>query len=480
MKKTVSCKRWASVLLCLSLVAALCLTFTGCGSGSPMGPDTSDDPQSQVSSTVDLVDPDEVVATARIVSTGDILIHSPFLEHYYNASTDTYDFHEIFQYVKPYITDADYAIANLEVSLGGEEAGPYSGFPCFNCPDAIVDALTDSGFDMLLTANNHVADTGFSGFERTHQVLTDKNIPWIGTQATAEEKRYQIIEVNGIKIGVVNYTYVTHDGDTVYVNGIPISEEFAARLNYFDYNRLDEFYTDMEQLLADMKADGAQASLMYIHWGEEYHLSPTEYQEKIAQKICNIGFDAIIGGHPHVVEPVEVLTSETTGKKMVCLYSMGNELSNQRHELLYEDIQSGHTEDGLLFYTNFEMKGDGTVTLTSVEVVPTWVHMYYNENNRRTYEIVPLKTGADWSNLNLSASDTGASDAQESYDRTMALVGDGVAEYNATGGRVTNDKTETSVVPDNSTNSVTSSVSSEADSTSSNGTATVITVDNVA
>ncbi len=445
-----------------------------------MGPDTSDDPQT--SSTAELVDPNEVVATARIVSTGDILIHSPFLDHYYNASTDTYDFTEIFQYVKSYTANADYAIANLEVSLGGEEAGPYSGFPCFNCPDAIVDALKDAGFDMLLTANNHVADTGFSGFNRTHQVLTDKNIPWIGTQPTAEDKRYQIIDVNGIKIGVVNYTYVTHDGDTVYVNGIPIREEFAARLNYFDYNRLDEFYTDMEQLLADMKRDGAQASIMYIHWGEEYHLSPMEYQEKIAQKICNIGFDAIIGGHPHVVEPVEVLTSETTGKKMVCLYSMGNELSNQRHELLYEDIQSGHTEDGLLFYTNFEMKGNGTVTLTSVEVVPTWVHMYYNENDRRTYEIVPLETGADWSNLNLSASSTGAADAQESYDRTMALVGDGVVEYNQTGGRITNVDVATSFIgdTDSTVDAGTQAGSENEPVTSQNGTATVITINNAA
>lgn len=452
-----------------------------------MGPETSDDPQAQTSSTVELVDPNEVVATARIVSTGDILIHSPFLDHYYNASTDSYDFTEIFQYVKAYTADADYAIANLEVSLGGEEAGPYSGFPCFNCPDSIIDALQGAGFDMLLTANNHVADTGFDGFNRTHQVLTDKNIPWIGTQPTADTKRYQIIDVNGIKIGVVNYTYVWYDGETVNVNGIPIRDEFAARLNYFDYNRLDEFYADMEQLLADMKNDGAQASIMYIHWGEEYHLSPMEYQEKIAQQICNIGFDAIIGGHPHVIEPVEVLTSETTGKKMVCLYSMGNELSNQRHELLYEDIQSGHTEDGLLFYTNFEMKGNGTVTLKSVEVVPTWVHMYYNENGRRTYEIVPLETGADWSNLNLSASDTGASDAQESYDRTMALVGDGIAEYNATGGRITNVDPVTSFVGNDTSVSGDPSVSSdsptrteEEPAASQNGTATVITINNVA
>lgn len=421
-----------SFFLCLFLTAALCLSFSGCGSGgSPMGPEPSES-SSTYSSTVSetTVDPDQVISTASILSTGDILIHSPFLTAYYDSATDTYDFHEIFQFVKSYIEQADYAVANLEVSLGGEEAGEYSGYPCFNCPDAIVDALKDSGFDMLLTANNHIGDTGMDGFNRTQQVLTDKNIDWMGTRTSTDAKRYQIVEINGIKIGMVNYTYITRDGGTTYLNGVPISDEFAQRLNCFDYNDLDSFYSELEQCMTDMKADGAEATMMYIHWGEEYHLSPMEYQETIAQKLCDIGFDAIVGGHPHVIEPVEVLTNTETGKHTVCLYSMGNEISNQRHELLAEDISTSHTEDGLLFYTNFSRMGDGSVVLTSVDVIPTWVNMYYNDNGRRTYEIVPLDKSVDWSQFNLSASETGESDAQDSYDRTMELVGEGIAQYN--------------------------------------------------
>ena len=132
---------------------------------------------------------------------------------------------------------ADYAVANLEISLGGEE--PYSGYPCFNCPDAILDALIDAGFDMTLTANNHMGDTGFEGFERTQTVLTEKGLDWIGSVKNSSDKRYKVVDINGIKVGMVNYTYISHEDGTTYLNGVPISDEFAARINCFDYNELD-------------------------------------------------------------------------------------------------------------------------------------------------------------------------------------------------------------------------------------------------
>ncbi|MDD5952130.1 MAG: CapA family protein [Oscillospiraceae bacterium] len=491
--------RYFSLLLCLAFVFSLCLTLTGCGGANDAQPERQAS-ETEVTSSEAVVDPNAVVSTASILSTGDIMLHSPFLTAYYDEKSDTYDFHEIFQYVKRYTEKADYAVTNLEISLGGFE--PYTGYPCFNSPDAIIDALVDAGFDMALTAGNHVGDTGFDGFERTQKVLTDKGLDWIGTVEKPSDKRYKIVDINGIKVGMVNYVYITHEGDTTYLNGVPISDEFAQRINTFDYNRLDEFYRSMEQCMADMKADGAEATILYIHWGEEYHLSPVAYQEKIAQKMCDIGFDAIVGGHPHVIEPVEVITSEKTGKKTVCLYSMGNELSNQRHELMAEDISTAHTEDGLLFYTNFSKKGDGTVELTSVDVIPTWVHMYYNENDRRTYEIVPLKTGEDWSDLNLSATDTGKEEAQASYDRTMELVGKGIKAFNALGGQVTtltdpnaslySDSTDgfqsdvlSESAPDEETKEASSAENDTASSsygndTGSHSTATVITVSKAA
>lgn len=415
--------RLLSLLLSLTFVAALCFTLVGCGSGEPQQEPPAETPSSSETEIVSQ-DPNAVTATASIVSTGDILIHSPFLTSYYDEETDTYDFKEIFQYVKQYTQQADYAVANLEVSLSGN--APYSGYPCFNCPDAILDALKDSGFDMLLTANNHVGDTGVSGFERTQSVIGQKGFDWMGSVQNLTDKRYKVVDVNGIKIGMVNYSYIGYMDGTTYLNGVPISDDFAAKLNTFDYNNLDAFYSEMEQMMTDMKNDGAEATIMYIHWGEEYHLEPMDYQKEIAQKIADIGFDVTIGGHPHVIEPVEVITSKS-GKKMPVLYSMGNELSNQRRELLAEDIPTPHTEDGLLFYTNFSRKGDGSVELTSIDVLPTWVNMYYNENGRRTYEIAPLDKEADWANFNLSGS---MELAQGSYDRTMELVGDGIDAYN--------------------------------------------------
>ena len=482
MKKKGSVK-WVTLLLSLVMTAALCFSLAGCGSDSAQQDNPSEESTAQSSENNDSsqsTDPNAVVATASIVSTGDILIHSPFLTSYYDESTNTYDFKEIFQYVKPVVQSADYAVANLEISLGGEE--PYSGYPCFNCPDAILDALMDAGFDMTLTANNHMGDTGFEGFERTQTVLTEKGLDWIGSVKNSSDNRYKVVDINGIKVGMVNYTYISHEDGTTYLNGVPISDEFAARINCFDYNELDTFYTTLEQIMSDMKADGAEAAVMYIHWGEEYHLEPMAYQKEIAQKLCDIGFDAIVGGHPHVIEPVEVITSETTGKQTVCLYSMGNEISNQRFELLQEDISTPHTEDGLLFYTNFSRMGDDTVQLTSVDVVPTWVNMYYNENDRRTYEIVPLKSDSDWSGLNLESADNGKQDGQDSYDRTMALCENGVKAFNTLGG-VTTTFTQNgspSFNESNSSQEASAPAESNSEENSLGGTASVVTIHNAA
>ncbi len=412
-------KRLFAVLLSADVLLSLCLTLPGCGA--------SETPPS-AGSSAESDDPDAVVSTARVLSTGDILIHSPLLNSYYDGANGTFDFTDIFQYVKPYVQRADLAVANLEVSLGGEEAGEYSGYPCFNCPDAIADALIDSGFDLLLTANNHVGDTGIDGFNRTQQVLTEKQIDWTGTRARAGDKPYKIEDINGIRVGILNATYITRVNGVTHLNGEPISDEFAARINCFDYNDLEPFYDEMRRAMSDMKDEGVQATIIYVHWGEEYHLSPMDYQKEMAQELCEIGFDAIIGGHPHVIEPTAVLTSESTGKKTFCLYSMGNEISNQRHELMANDISTSHTEDGLMISTEFTKKGDGTVTLSAVDIIPTWVHMYYNENGRRSYEIVPLDKSADWTEFNLSES-SGLNEAEASYDRTMELVGRGLDEF---------------------------------------------------
>ncbi len=366
--------------------------------------------------------------SATIGSVGDILMHDPLVSktNYYSSETKKYEYDSIFTHVKPYYEQMDLMVANFEGTLAGT-AYSYRGYPSFNAPDDIIDAMVNSGVDMMLTANNHSFDTRAVGFNRTREVLKQRNIPFIGTRDEQDEP-YYIANVNGIAIGMINYTYETaRSGGRKTLNGIKMTADTENLINSFNYSDLNAFYKEIEQHIADMKKDGAEAIMLYIHWGNEYKLKPNSYQTTIAQKMCDLGVDVIVGGHPHVIQPIEILTSSVSGKKTVCAYSLGNELSNQR--IAYMNMKSGHTEDGMILQTTFTKAADGTVSLTGLQALPTWVHMY-KTGGKTQYQIVPLDTTKDFEkSFNLSATSSGAKNAAASYKRTMDLIGDGLEAF---------------------------------------------------
>ncbi len=369
--------------------------------------------------------PDEVIASATLTSVGDLLIHAPVFNSVLKHD-GTYDFNPIFQYVKPYLEKADFCVVNLEVSLGGNENGlVYSGYPLFNCPDSIVDAAKNMGADMLLLANNHTYDCGYSGFIRKIGVIANEGLKYTGVGKDNTEKLYNVVNVNGIKIGIVNYTYETPstgEGNKA-INGILLDKNAVNLVNTFNYDKLEEFYDNLENKIAQMKNDGAEVIVVYPHWGTEYLLKANEYQTKMAQKMCDLGVDVIVGGHPHVVEPVEVIKSEISGKRTVCLYSLGNFISNQRSHLM--NLSTGNTEDGVIFTVNFEKYGDGHVSVKSVDAVPTWVSL-----SDGSYRVIPLdKKIGDWKTA-FGLNDYSLDSAKKSYDRTMSLVGQGIGDFN--------------------------------------------------
>ncbi len=369
--------------------------------------------------------PDKIVSTASLSSVGDLLIHAPVFNSV-RKQDGTYDFNPIFQYVKPYLERSDFCVANLEVSLGGTDNGlQYSGYPLFNCPDSVVDAAKNMGTDMLLLANNHTYDCGYSGFIRKIGVIKNSRLAYTGVAENNNEKLYNVVNVNGIKIGIVNYTYETPstgDGNKA-INGILIDKNAVNLVNTFNYDKLDEFYSDLEKKISGMKNDGADVIVVYPHWGTEYLLEGNEYQKQMAQKMSDMGVDVIIGGHPHVVEPVEVIKSEISGKKTVCLYSLGNFISNQRKHLM--NLSTGNTEDGMIFTVNFEKYGDGHVSVKSVDAIPTWVDL--SDGN---YRVIPLdKNNENWAG-SFNLNDYTLASAKDSYDRTMSLIGQGIDDYN--------------------------------------------------
>lgn len=406
----------------LILIMVLLLVRCGAAEESP----------EQTDQTSEATDPTDIVETGRatITVTGDLLIHKPIINACEEGSD--YNFTEVFQYISGYVSQADLAVANLETTLAGADNGyTYSGYPNFNCPDAIVDAAKAAGFDILLTANNHSYDTDSLGMLRTQQVIRDRGLQNLGTTMSDEEKGYIIRDINGICLGLICYTYGEIDEVTGQpaVNAFPVSRELSNNINVFAYDKLDRFYAEMEGQIESMKADGAEAIVLFIHWGAEYQTDPTSSQPVIAQKMCDLGVDAIIGGHPHVVQPVTVLTSASDpGRKTLCVYSLGNAVSNQREDNM--GLGTAHTEDGMLFTFTFVKYSNGQVVLDSARLLPTWVCIR-DGGTTYDYNILPLdKAVPDWKSA-LQIGQSNLARAESSWQRTMDLTAEGMEAITA-------------------------------------------------
>lgn len=246
-----------------------------------------------------------------IVFAGDLMQHLPQVN---SARTeDGFDYAECFRFIKHQIEYADIAVGNFETTLAGE---PYSGFPAFSSPDAFLEGVRDCGFDVLLTANNHICDKGSAGLLRTIQKMDALGLSHLGAyrDSLEREQRYPlIVEKKGLRIAFLNYTYGT--------NGHVAEPPCVVN------------YTRQEQMLIDIeKAKNLQADVIIacMHWGNEYQTEPTKGQRALASWLLKQGVDHVIGSHPHVMQPLKLING-----KHVVAYSLGNFVSNQRAPLTY-------------------------------------------------------------------------------------------------------------------------------------------------
>lgn len=407
-------------LLLAAIVAVVCLLVNSGSNGGGENENTDNQSQNQSSNQSSQEDdkpqskPEQKKITATVLNTGDILIHDNVLWGA-EQSDGSYNFSKLFKEAKSYIKAADYAVANLEVTLGGEAAGKYRGYPGFNSPDSLLDYVKADGFDMLLTANNHCLDTGLSGMKRTVQQLKSKGLDFLGTKETSSDPTYIVKNINGIKIGMVAYTYGTNSS----------ASGASSLINYFSSSNTSAFYTEAREVIKNMKNDGAEAVVFYMHWGSEYHTKPATYQKTIAQELCNMGVDVIVGGHPHVLQPVELVYAEGSEHTTVCLYSMGNSISNQRISEMTGLCETGHTEDGVLFNYTFARDDDGEVYLDAVDLIPTWVDRYGTAGNYQ-YTMYPLENAAMAESYGLDAATV--QKAKASYERTKKIMAEGLGE----------------------------------------------------
>ena len=249
--------------------------------------------------------------TVDLMFVGDAMQHAPQITAAEQAD-GTYNYSPCFQYLTDDIQWADLAVVNLECPLAGK---PYTGYPCFSAPDSYAVQLRDVGFDLFLTANNHCLDRRDKGLVRTCQTLDSLGIPHIGTYPNIAERNQRmpyIVNVKGIKIAFLDYTYGT--------NGIPI--QGSVIVDFIDQQSIADD-------IALARERGADAICVNLHWGIEYQLKPVASQLTLADWLVTQGVDLIIGGHPHVVEPMEMRYSKEYDKNVLLVYSMGNFISNQ-------------------------------------------------------------------------------------------------------------------------------------------------------
>jgi hypothetical protein len=244
---------------------------------------------------------------------GDIMGHDEQIWSAENRETHTFNYDDVFRYVKPVISEADIAIANFEVTLAGP---PYMGYPQFSSPADLAVACRNAGIDYLVTANNHAADRGKTGIINTINRLDSIGIPHTGTflnSALRDSLSPLMINRNGTSIALLNYTYGT--------NGINVPEPVIV-------NMLDKDLITNDVNKA--KKRNPDIIILFLHWGTEYDTIPAKSQTDLAEYFFSIGVDLVIGSHPHVLQKMVWAKNTTERKEGIVVYSLGNFISNQR------------------------------------------------------------------------------------------------------------------------------------------------------
>lgn len=354
----------------------------------------------------------------KITATGDVLAHEEQLESQYNSETKKYDFNNNFVYIAPYIKKADISICNLETTLAGKESNGFSGYPVFNSPDELLSAVKNAGFNVVSAINNHCIDKGSYGFKRTARVITSNNLTLLGMRCSPSEKRYSILNVKGIKVGLMSYCFETQSiNGQKTLNSIKIPKDVIELANTFNPNKKDCDLPIIKKEINSMKNDGAEVIILVMHWGDEYKNTPNEYQKYMAKELIDSGVNIILGSHPHVLEPMEYIEN-SSGKKGLVVYSMGNILSNQR----YEKIGNRFTEDGIIVNINLTKNiKNGEISIDDTNYIPTWVNRF-NKGKLYSYEILPLTDAIKSKDtFNLNSKET-IIRAENSYNNTTSLM----------------------------------------------------------
>ena len=349
---------------------------------------------SEVGETVPLGDG---LRSVRMRVVGDIMMCYSQLVY---ARDSGYDFHNQFENIAYLLKNADYTMGNMEGTVGKYKNMDYSGYPQFNCPDVVLAALKDSGFDFLTLANNHMLDRWFDGLKNTVNWVEQYGFDHVGAYRTREERNAPVVyEVGGIKFGFVAYTYTTNTMEKVSdAEGVAIGVPYIAKA---------DFAADIKKL----RDAGAEVVIAFPHWGEEYIRQPDYRQTGWAKDLAEAGADIIIGSHSHMVQRMgyqELTNPDGTKRKVFIMFSMGNFISDHTKQ---------YTDCGVILDFTVNEHEDGSFSCDNVGYIPTYTW-------QQDGAITVLPTGRSIENRPEGMNDESYDRMVQSYYEIVEIIGD--------------------------------------------------------
>lgn len=336
---------------------------------------------------------------ASMVVLGDNLMHMPVVNDG-KKPDGSYDYSHIFANIREDISVADIAVIGQETILGGEELG-LSGYPLFNSPTDVGKTLCNEGFDVVLHASNHVLDRGIKGIEKTLEFWKGcPNVNVLGINENEDERdKATVIERNGLTFALFNYTYGT--------NGIPLPDGYEYAVSLIDEQKIEEDIKAVDSLVDFV--------VVYPHWGNEYQMSASDYQKELAEKMCGWGADAIIGSHPHVIQPCERIKSEN-GNECVVFYSLGNFVSRQKNA---ENLLGG--------MATLEFSKIDGVKNVKAKFTPIVTHYDFNSRNFAVFKLKDYTDElAQKHGINLYDGKTDKKRFEDIFDSVFSQMPDGI------------------------------------------------------
>ncbi len=363
--------------------------------------------------------------TATIRTVGDFVIDVGLIDAAKSYATLSgskypYDFHNMLSMISETMQNADFTVANVDGSMGGKSHYKYgySGYPQFNTPEYLLDSLVDAGVDLLTLANNHMLDGWFDGLMDEIENVEKAGIKHVGANRSLAEKNTPVIcEINGIRVGFMNYTVSLNDMENRGVDKKAL--EFGVNAV-----RNSDAAADAKLL----REAGADVIVCYMHWGTEYYSTPDNDQKNLANKLVKAGVDVIMGGHPHVVQHAEWMSNTNQFGEMqrtLCVYSVGNFLSN--HKVVKNKAgQSVNCDGGVIFDFTIQEKGDGSFEITAPAYLPVYVWTTGDSIRGYDYKIVPCGRFIVNKSRPVGMSDADYTAMQASYNFQVNVMSEGV------------------------------------------------------